>query len=306
MSSAEIVVLLEEGAQRSSELAARATAGATAAADLAEHAQALGLRAVDDAERLHREYVEAVGAIKHAAEQAAQSGEAAAHTVETVSAEATKAGTALKDMLVAVEGEAVHMGEERARLFHTLDEHAHTTEAGFHELIAKVEGFEQNVTNRLKESEESLKKVQERVEQAAGRVAEAEKHLHEQMEQVAQSAAETMNGVVHALEQTLSAIAGGIVTFSNDGVGGHNLAVAAVRQGYLDETKDDPEPEHTYLETSFGTVREAVATLALLPEPAHASLQAPTDAIVEAGEKAVSGLSGADRSLRHSLDVVRR
>lgn len=304
MSTAEMVVLLEEGAHGSTELAARAAAGATAAGEVAEHAQALGLKAVEEAERLHREYVEAVTAIQHAAEQAAHAGETAAHAVESVSAETTKAAEALKNMLVTVEGDAFHMGEERARLFHALDESAKKTETAFHDLAGKVEAFDEHVTARIKDSEEALKHVHDRVEQAAGRILEAQKELHDQFEKLGSVAAETMGEVVHALDQTLSAIANGMVEFANEGIVGHNQVTAAVRHGYLDQTKEDPVQDHTYLETAFDTVREAVAGFAMLPEPAHASLQAPTEAIVEAGEKTANSLGDTIRNLQHSLEVV--
>src|SRR5258708_3794977 len=276
MSSPEMLVLLEEAAQSSTDLATRAIAGATAAGEVADQAQALGLKAVNEAERLHRAYVETVAAIKHAAEEAARAGEATAHTLESVSAESAKTAGGLKDMLLKVEGEAFHFGEERTRLFHALDDSAHEAETGFHDLAAKVAAFEEHITSRIEESQEALKHVQDMVRQVATRMAETQRSLNDQLDELGCSGVETMGYVVNALDQPLSAIAGGLVTFANEGIIGHNGVVAAVRQAYLDESKDDPEPEHTYREASFGTLREAVSRFGQLSEPAQSSLHSPT------------------------------
>jgi regulator of replication initiation timing len=306
MTLAEMNVLLEEGAQSSSALAAFASAGVTAAGELVEHAQALGLKAIDEAKRLHHEYSEAIEAIKHAAEEAGGASEAAAQSVESVSTESAKAGTAFKDMLVAVEGDAYHFGEARARVFHALDASAREAEGGFHELAARVEAFEEHIADRIKDATEMLKHVQETVMEVATQLVEAQQHLHEQIEQAATSGAATFSQVTHALDQTLSAVAERLVSFANDGIIGHNTVVGAARQLYLEETKDDPVPEHTYVGTSFEGVRGALEAFQQLPDAAEATLQMPMPAILNAGEGAVTALSDAVRAMQQSTEMVTR
>jgi hypothetical protein len=303
---AEMNALLEEGAERSTALAAFASAALTAAGGLVEHAQAVGVQAVDAAQRLHQEYSEALEAIKHAAEEAARASEAAFDSVESVVTESGKTGTALKDMLETVEGDAYHFGEARARLFHTVDVSAREAEGGFHELAAKVELFEDHITNRITETQEALKHVEETVQQVATRMVEAQQHLHKQIVQAATSAAETLGLVEHALDQTLSAVAQRIVDYSNDGIIGHNVVAGAAQQLYLEETKDDPVPEHTYLSTSFDGVRGTLEAFQQLPEAAETTLQQPMPAITQAGEGAVTALAEAVRSLHQSSEMVTR
>jgi prefoldin subunit 5 len=306
MSLAEMDGLLEEAAQGSNTLAAFANAGATAAGELVEHAQAVGLTAVDEAKRLHQEYSEAIEAIKHAAEETGRASEAADQSIASVSTESGKAGTALKDMLVTVEGDAYHFGEGRARLFHTLDESAREAETGFHALAAKVTAFEEQITARIKEAEAALTHVQETVEQVATRLVEAQQHLHEQIAQADTNATATLGQVDHAFDQTLSAVAERVVSFANDGLMGHNVVVAAAQQLYLEETKDDPVPEHTYLSTSFEGVRGALEAFQQLPDAAEATLQPPIPAIIDAGEGAVTALGDAIRHLHQSSEMVTR
>jgi hypothetical protein len=303
---AEMNALLVEGAERSTALAAFASAALTAAGELVEHAQAVGVQAVDAAQRLHQEYSEALEAIKHAAEETARASETAFDSVESMVTESDKTGNALKDMLVTVEGDAYHFGEARARLFHTVDESAREAEGGFHELAAKVELFEDHITNRITEAQEALKHVEETVQQVATRMVEAQQHLHKQIVQAATSAAETLGLVDHALDQTLSAVAQRTVDYSNDGIAGHNVAVGAAQQLYLEETKDDPAPEHTYLSTAFDGVRGALEAFQQLPEACETTLQAPMPAITNAGEGAVTALTEAVRSLHQSGEMVTR
>lgn len=306
MTAPEMNVLLEEAAPSCSALAGFAAAAAAAAGELVEHAQALGLKAAQEAQRLHREYSEAIDAIKYAAEEAGRAGEAAVNSVESVCVESAKAGSALKDMLVAVEGDAYHFGEERGRVFHDFDESAHEVDAGLQEIAARVEMFEEHITGHVKDAEEALKHVLEVIEQVGTRMVEARRHLQEKMEELGQEGMSRTKQVAEALDQSVSAIAQGFVKFANEGITGHNAVVEAVRQLYLDETKDDPEPEQTYVWAAFEVVRGALEAFQVLPDAALASLQAPIQVIVDEGEKAVTRLSDTDRNLKQSIGMVTR
>jgi hypothetical protein len=303
---AVINVLLEEGAERCTALAAFATAAVTAAGDVVEHAQALGLKAVDEAKRLHQEYSEAIEAIKHAAQEAGTASEAAADSVDTVISESTKAGNALTDMLVGVAGDVHHFGEGRARVFHTLDESARAAETGFHQLATSVQTFVDHVDQRINDAREALKHVDDAVMQVAMSMVDAAQQLHMRIVGSAQWASETLGLVTHALDQSLSAVAQRSVDYANDGIAGHNLVAQAAQQLYLEETQDDPVPEETYLSIAFGHVRSAMEAFQQLPEAAEATLQVPMPAILKAGGEAVTSLTDTVSSVHQASEMVTR
>jgi hypothetical protein len=296
--------LLDEAVQCSTELAARAAAGVSAAHDVVEQAQALGTKAVDEAERLHREYTETLQAIKHAGQQSGQAADAAAQAVHSVTPEAIKAATAVKDMLVAVEVEATHLAETRSRAFHGLDGSARQAETGFHDLAAQVQAFEEHLSARLGEAQEQLKHLQGVVREVTGDIAKAHQSLYEALDALGHSAHKVTSATAHGLEQMLAAVASGFVDYSDNAIWGHNEVVAAVRQGYLDETKSDPEPASTHLGAAFDEARDALGRLQAMAEPAHSELKSATDAVLQESEKALTGLDDAAQTLKHSVEVV--
>ena len=297
---------LEEAARGCSELAARAGGAASSARDVVEQAQALGTRAVDEAERLHREYAVTIQAIEHAGQQSGQAADAAAAALHSVTPEALKAATAVKNMLVAVGGEAKTLAEVRARAFHDLDESAHLAETGFHGLGARMHGFEEQMTARLGEAQKELNHFQDLVGEVTKEIEKAHQSLYEALVDLGHEAQKVTLATAHGLEQVLAAVANGVVDYTNNAINDHNDVVAAVRQGYLDEAKGDAEPASTYLGAAFDEARDALGALHAQDEPAHAELQSAAEAILQEGEKAVTGLGEVADALQRAAEVVSR
>jgi len=296
--------LLDEAQHCCTELAARAEAGVSAARNVVEQAQALGTKAVDEAERLHREYTQTLAAIGQAGQQSGQAADAAAQAVHSVTPAALETATAVKDMIIAVEGEASHLAGERSRAFHDLDGLALQAETGFHDLAAQVHTFTEHLSARLREVQHELKLFQEVADDLTKEIEKAHQSLYEALDDLGHSAHRVTSATAHGLEQMLAAVANGYVDYSNNAVSTHNEVVAALRQGYLDETKAEPEPASTYLGTAFDEARDALGRLQAMTEPAHSELQSALDAILQEGERAMTGLGETAQALRHSIDLV--
>jgi hypothetical protein len=303
LSAPHLNQLFEEAVQRCSELGARAAAGVTAAHDVVEQAQALATMGVEEAERLHREYTETIAAIVQAGQASGQEADAAAQAVHSVTPEALQAATAVKDMLVAVEGGASHLAAERSRAFHDLDASARQAETAFHELAAQVKAFDDHLEARLGEAKEQLTELQRLVRDASADVEKAHQSLYEALDHLGHTAHRVTADTAHGLEQLLAA-ASCMIDYSHNAVWDHNGLVAAVRHDYLDETMADPEPASTYLGAAFDEAREALGRLQEVDEPAHSAMQTAMEALLEEGQKAVAGLGEVARSLQHSAELV--
>jgi len=296
--------LLDEAAQQCADLAAKASAAATAAGEIVEQAQAIGLDAVNAAERLHREYAEAIAAVAHASTQTGDAGTVAGEHVHAVPPKALEAVTAVKDMLVAVEGDAIQFGQDRARRFQELDQTARTTEEAFHDLVTQMQAFDERLSGRLNETHDQLQHFQDLVHGAGIDLAKAGQHLTEEIELLGNVAAKLAEATAHGLEQLLTAISWDSNNYCNDAIRGHNDVMAAVRQAYLDETKADPEPQHTYVETALGKVSEAMHHFGALEEPARLAVQTNVDAFVAEGEKTMTSLTEASENLERAHSTV--
>jgi len=304
VSTALLNQLFEEAGERSSEMAARAAAAATAAGMVVEEAKALGQKAVDEAERLHKEYTETINAVTHAREQAGQAAVAASEAVESVTPEILKAAQALDGMLMGMEGDLGHLGQERARLLHELNDSAHQAETDFHELAAKVGAFDEHLHARMKEAADQLEHFQQVLKLATAQLDKAREHLYEEMDILGRTAASVSDAAAEGMEAMLAAVASGLLDFSNNAITGHNEVAAAVRHGYLDESKADAQPAETYFDGIFEKITDALHLFEEVPEPVHSALQSALAAVLEPGEKAVNGLMEVGQSLDHSAGVV--
>ncbi len=301
---AEMNQLLDEAAQGCAELAARAETSASAAHDLVEQAQALGTRALDDGERLHHEYGEAITAIQQAANHAGHSIDAAARVVETVPQEALDAARSLQTMLTAAGGSLSQLAQERVRVFHELDETARQAETGFHDLAARMQIYAEHVDARLDEAAAQLGHLQSVGKGVADGLGKAQHDLHEELTDLGRIAAKVTEATAHALEQMLSAVANGVVDFANNAISDHNQLMAAARQGFLEETKDEPDPDSTYVNDAFDKVHDALGRVDAVLDPGHAALQTSTTACLDAGEKAVNDFGGGLQDLDRSVQQV--
>ncbi|HXB55967.1 MAG TPA: hypothetical protein VN461_14370 [Vicinamibacteria bacterium] len=297
--------LLDEAVQCCAELAARAAAGVSAAHEVLEQAQALGTRAVEATERLHHEYTEAIAAVRRTGQQSGHAADITAQELNSVTPEAIKAATAVKDMLVAMEGEASNLAEARSRGFHDLQGSALEAENGFHSLAAQVHAFEEHMNARLDEAKQELSHFQGMVDDATKAIEKAHQSLYETLDDLGHSAHKVTSITAHGLEQMLAAVANGFVDYSNNAIESHNDLVDAVRHSYLDESKSEPDPASTYLTGAFDEARDAMGRLQAMQEPAaHSELQSATDAILQEGEKAVAELGEVAQTLSHSADVA--
>ncbi|HXY38999.1 MAG TPA: hypothetical protein VEQ10_04980, partial [Vicinamibacteria bacterium] len=187
---------------------------------------------------------------------------------------------------------------------HELDGSARQAETAFHELAAQVKAFDEHLEKRLGEAQAALKEFQRQADLATTEIQKAHQSLYETFDDLGHSAHKVTAATAHGLEQMLAAVANGVVDYADNAIQDHNETVAAVRHDYLDETKADPEPASTYLTAAFDEAREALGRLQAMDEPVQSALQSATDAILEQGEKAATGLGDALQTLQHSAEVV--
>jgi len=301
---AEMNQLLDEAAQGCAELAARAEKDAASAHDVLEQAQLLATRAVDDGQKLHAEYTAAIAAVEAASAHAGSSVAAAARVVQEVPAEAVTAAQALQTML-GKGGEALStLAQERARVFHELDETARQAETAFHDLGDRMEIYADHVDARLHDAASQLEHLQSVGKDIADRLEKAQHSLHEELTDLGKVAAKITESTAHALEQMLAAVSSGLLDFANNAIEEHNQLTAAARQGFVDETKDAPTPESTYVSDAFDKLHDAVGRLESVLEPGNGALQSTTAACTDAAEKATGDLHAALQDLDKASQQV--
>jgi len=296
--------LLDAASGLSAELAARAEAGAAAAHEVVEQAHAIGLSAVDQIQQIHQGYAEVLAALEHAGAQSTQAAQAAAEKVHASASAAAEAGTAIKATLDGVEGEVVDLSSARAGAFHVFDASARQVDAAFNELSGKVETFEHNLNARAEEVKDSLQRLDNRLELTQKEVEAAQQHLQEEVTLLGAYAAKLADETAHDLEQILAVVSYGVVNFANNSITNHNQLTAAVREGYLQETKDAPDPESSYFDESLDLARSALGRYELVREPAEAALGSATTAFVDNVEKAVTAFGVVTPALQAAHEKV--
>jgi methyl-accepting chemotaxis protein len=296
--------LLEEATLRTTELAAHSEGCATAAAEVIEHAQAMGNRAADEAKSLHAEYQEAIAAIKHAMEQARQAADETSKAVAEVPQEAAKAGHGLGELISGLHEEITQMGELRARLMNGLADSTKQADAEFRELAQQVQEFSTHLQARVEEARVQADRIYRALEAAGTAIEKVRTSSKEIIVDLGKQATESAGEMAHGLDQLLAAVSHGIVMFCNNTITNHNELTAAMREGYLDETKNAPCPAERWTKPALQPIRDAIAEFAQLAPTAQSVLTEAVANILDEGEKAITSLVTVAQSLQQALPQV--
>jgi hypothetical protein len=293
--------LMEEAALRATDLASRAEAGATAAGEVSEHAEALGTQAIDEAKSVHAEYQEAIAAVRKAAGRARAASDEAGLAVLAVPEATQKAGAAVEHLLTALHTEISELGELRVRSVQALADSAKQAEAEFHDLSLQVQELATQLESGLKEAVTHAERLEQVLENTGNQVEKARLSIKDALLDLGKVAGGTTGDVGHVLEQFTAVASHGLVDFCNNAIRLNNELTAAVRTGYLDETKTSQDPDQTWVEPAFQSLHSALAGFAQLLSPAETVLMETVSTILTEGEKAVTSLDAVAQSLRQAV-----
>jgi uncharacterized membrane-anchored protein YhcB (DUF1043 family) len=293
--------LFEEAIQRSTELTTRAQAAATEAGEVLEGANAIGGLAVDEAEALHRAMAEALEAIGQAREEIDIEAGRTSAVLDGLPARADTTEAAVRALLAGVQADAAHLAELRARLLARVDESTQHAETELRDLERQVHDYQERLESRLAEAADHVTRLRQAVDEGRTHLGEEEHRLREAIQSLGVMATDQAHAFAASLHAVLLVLGRRIVEFCNHVVESHNGAVLAWRSRMTDETPAAPAPSETWVQQALQPIRDALAELALLPQPAAEALRDSAASIVQDADKALSALASITHSLEHAL-----
>jgi uncharacterized phage infection (PIP) family protein YhgE len=284
--------LLEQAVERSTELTGRAEAAESEVEELLKNANTLHELALNHTEALHKDFAEALEAVTSARAE--------------LDNEAGRADAALDGVpgrADTTEAKANELAEVRTRLATRVDESAQQVGAEFHDLELRVDEFVKAMDNRLAALDLEVQDMLEDVEKAQTQIADDEQHLRDAVHSLGVLATDKAREFVASLHAVMILLGRGVVDVSNDVLKGHNAALKAMRTGFTDEEPGGGGDDETWIHQALQPVRDAVAELALVPDPARQVLDQVAGILAKAG-KAKADFSDIAGALQQAVPSV--
>lgn len=298
MGTPELNQLLEEAAQRCTDVASGAESSAHAASAVAEHATALGNLAVHDADALHQEMAQAIDALHHAREQGTQAVNTAAELLHGLPARVEHAEGEIKALLEAVQADVQHLDEARQHLYQGMQTSSQHVDASFQAVEAQVQALAQRLDSRIQEAEGHLAALQQAVADAQSHVHDEGAKLQSAIAKLAIAGPLATKSMGFATSNALAAIAEQVVGLCNAAIEGHNGLVGAVRHALTDEEPGGGQPAETWLHRAAQPLHDAFTELAQFPGEVTDAVHGPVAAIIEKVDTAATGLGNVGELLQ--------
>jgi hypothetical protein len=295
--------LLEQAVERSTELTGRAEAAESEVEELLKNANTLHELALNHTEALHKDFAEALEAVTSArAELDNEAGRADA-ALDGLPGRADTTEAKAKEVLEGVRQDTTELAEVRTRLATRVDESAQQVGAEFHDLELRVDEFVKAMDNRLAALDLEVQDMLEDVEKAQTQIADDEQHLRDAVHSLGVLATDKAREFVASLHAVMILLGRGVVDVSNDVLKGHNAALKAMRTGFTDEEPGGGGDDETWIHQALQPVRDAVAELALVPDPARQVLDQVAGILAKAG-KAKADFSDIAGALQQAVPSV--